>query len=59
VLDQRVFKFLISLIKHKIVYNIYRNLLVHFTAVLGISDKRIGHLYKQLAGYMGQLAGLV
>jgi hypothetical protein len=46
VLDRRVFKFLISLIKHKVVYDVYYNPLIYFIAVLGISDKRIGHLYK-------------
>ena len=46
VLDRRVFEFFISSIKHKVVYNVHRNPLIYFTAVLGIGDERIGHLYK-------------
>ncbi|KAI8648294.1 hypothetical protein NCS55_01498700 [Fusarium keratoplasticum] len=59
VLDRRVFEFLISSIKHKVAYDVHRNPLVHFTAVLGIGDERTGHSYKRPAGYTGQLAGLV
>ena len=59
VLDRRVFEFFISSIKHKVAYDVHRNPLVHFTAVLGIGDERTGHSYKRPAGYTGQLAGLV
>ena len=55
--DHIVYKFCIVLIKQKVIVNEYINLLLHFTAILGID--RIGIAWKGTNDFTGRLAGIV
>jgi superfamily II DNA helicase RecQ len=56
-LDRQVFEFCITSLKQKVAVNIFRNPLLHFTAVLGINGTNKS--WRPATEYTGQLAGLI